>query len=179
MLGSCLNFKGQCTNSSSFCEKSRVVRWKWTDVSEVHVISIFTVEGLLRLLPASGWFLAWPFLRRWRWKWHVPPKRLLTFTRIHGVISQKTELFITTAVRIPLNRHFTSLGTKICNIAGQTVLSHGASGFCDFVTNAVWNESAQWTRSVLCSYWPIIVHQIDCCPLPWPLITNPDWAVDQ
>jgi hypothetical protein len=35
----------------------------------------------------------------WRWRRHVPPKCHLTFNRLHGIISQKTELFITTAVR--------------------------------------------------------------------------------
>jgi hypothetical protein len=38
-------------------------------------------------------------LRPWRWRWHVPPKRRLTFNWLHGVISQKRELFITTTVR--------------------------------------------------------------------------------
>jgi hypothetical protein len=45
------------------------------------------------LLPASSWFLAWLYLRPWRLKWHVPPKRRLTFNGLHGVISQKTGLF--------------------------------------------------------------------------------------
>jgi hypothetical protein len=30
---------------------------------------------------------------------HVSPKRSLTFNRLHGIISQKKVLFITTAVR--------------------------------------------------------------------------------
>jgi hypothetical protein len=30
---------------------------------------------------------------------HIPPKRLLTFSHLHSVIFQETELFITTAVR--------------------------------------------------------------------------------
>jgi hypothetical protein len=41
----------------------------------------------------SRWFLAWLILRPWRWRRHVPPKRLLAFNGIHSVISQKTELF--------------------------------------------------------------------------------------
>jgi hypothetical protein len=45
------------------------------------------------LLPASCWFLVWLILLPWRWRWHIPPKRWL-----HGVISQKTEPFIATAV---------------------------------------------------------------------------------
>jgi hypothetical protein len=37
--------------------------------------------------------------RERRWRQYVPPKRLLTFNGLHCVISQKTELFITTGVR--------------------------------------------------------------------------------
>jgi hypothetical protein len=51
------------------------------------------------LLPASLWFLTWLILRSWSWRWHVPPKRRLTFNGLHGVISQKTEPIITTAVK--------------------------------------------------------------------------------
>jgi hypothetical protein len=29
----------------------------------------------------------------WRWRWYVPPKRCLTFNRLHSIISQKTELY--------------------------------------------------------------------------------------
>jgi hypothetical protein len=35
----------------------------------------------------------------WRWRRHVPPKRLLTFDGLQVIASQKTEFFITTAVR--------------------------------------------------------------------------------
>jgi hypothetical protein len=42
----------------------------------------------LCLLPASWWFLAWLILQPWRRKWHLPPKRRLTFNGLHGVISQ-------------------------------------------------------------------------------------------
>jgi hypothetical protein len=34
-----------------------------------------------------------------RWRRHVPLKLLLTFNGLHGAISQKIKLFITTAVR--------------------------------------------------------------------------------
>jgi hypothetical protein len=34
-----------------------------------------------------------------RWRRHIPPKRRFTLNGLHGVISQKIELFITTAVR--------------------------------------------------------------------------------
>jgi hypothetical protein len=45
----------------------------------------------------SRWFLAWHILRPSRSRRNVPPKRLLTFNRLHAVTSQKTELFLTTA----------------------------------------------------------------------------------
>jgi hypothetical protein len=38
-------------------------------------------------------------LRPWRWRRYVPPKRQLTFNGLHGIVSQKIEVFITTAVR--------------------------------------------------------------------------------
>jgi hypothetical protein len=46
----------------------------------------------------SRWFLAQFILRPWRWRRYVPPKCRLTFNELHDIISQKTVLFITTAV---------------------------------------------------------------------------------
>jgi hypothetical protein len=45
-------------------------------------------------------FLAWHILRPWSWRLHVLSKRLLTLNQLQGVISQKIEHFVTTAVRI-------------------------------------------------------------------------------
>jgi hypothetical protein len=68
----------------------RVVCWKSTDVLEEHVAPIFMVKE-----SCSSWFLAWLILWPWRWRrWHVPPKCRSTFNTLHGVISQKIELFI-------------------------------------------------------------------------------------
>jgi hypothetical protein len=39
------------------------------------------------------------YFSTWRWRRHIPQKRRLTFNGLHGFISLKTELFITTAVR--------------------------------------------------------------------------------
>jgi hypothetical protein len=47
----------------------------------------------------SGWYPDWLIVRPWRRRRHVLPKRRLTFNRLHCVISQKTEFFITTDVR--------------------------------------------------------------------------------
>jgi hypothetical protein len=51
------------------------------------------------LLFASRMFLVWLILRHWSSRRHVPLKRRLTFNGTHGVISQKIEIFLTTAVR--------------------------------------------------------------------------------
>jgi hypothetical protein len=61
-----------------------------TDVSEEHISSCHLL---------SRWFLARHFFQIWRWRQYVPPKLRLTFNGLHGVISQKIVLFITTAVR--------------------------------------------------------------------------------
>jgi hypothetical protein len=47
----------------------------------------------------SCWFLAWLILQHWRWRHCALLKHQLSFNRLHGLISQKTELFLTTAVR--------------------------------------------------------------------------------
>jgi hypothetical protein len=52
----------------------------------------------LCLLSASRGFLAWLVLRPWRQRRHVLPKHRLTFSRLHCVVSQATEIFITIAV---------------------------------------------------------------------------------
>jgi hypothetical protein len=59
-----------------------------------HIASIFRACHQL-----SWWILARLILWPWRWRRYVPPKRQLTFSRLHNVISQKIVLFITTAVR--------------------------------------------------------------------------------
>jgi hypothetical protein len=35
----------------------------------------------------------------WRWRWYVPPKSWSTLNRLHGIISQKMVLFVTTGMR--------------------------------------------------------------------------------
>jgi hypothetical protein len=57
----------------------------------------------------SRWFLARLIYRPRRWRRYVPPKHRLTFNALQGVISQKTVLFITTAVRTSNSRYFIGL----------------------------------------------------------------------
>jgi hypothetical protein len=78
--------------SSGICR--RAVCQKLTDISEEDTVSIFAQAEL-----RSRWFLAWFILRLRRWRRHVPPKHRLTFNGLHGVISQKIELFIITAMK--------------------------------------------------------------------------------
>jgi hypothetical protein len=43
-------------------------------------------------------FLPWLTLQPQRWRQYVPPKHRMTFNTLHGVISQKIELFIAIAM---------------------------------------------------------------------------------
>jgi hypothetical protein len=53
----------------------------------------------------SCWLLAWFIFWPWRWRRYVTPKRRLTLNGLHDVISQKTVVFITTAVRTSIPTH--------------------------------------------------------------------------
>jgi hypothetical protein len=59
-----------------------------------------------RLPPACS-LVCWTFLRPWRWRRYVPPERRLLHNGLHGVISQKTTIFITTAVKTLNPTYFT------------------------------------------------------------------------
>jgi hypothetical protein len=71
---------------------------------------------------ASRWqaslFLLNLFVRPWRWRRYIPPKRRLKLDGLHGIISQKMILFITTATKTSnpkcvvtrLNKHFYEAG---------------------------------------------------------------------
>jgi hypothetical protein len=61
--------------------KSALERWKT-------LLQVFSLAE-----PASCWFLAWFICLPWRWRRYVLQKRVLTFNVLHGVISQKSELF--------------------------------------------------------------------------------------
>jgi hypothetical protein len=47
----------------------------------------------------KSWFLAWLTLLSWRWRRYFPLKRGWTSPDLHSIITQKTILFIVTAVR--------------------------------------------------------------------------------
>jgi hypothetical protein len=54
----------------------------------------------LCLLSGSCWSLAWLTLQPLTFSRHIPPKRRLMFNGQHGVVSQKTEVFIIIVVII-------------------------------------------------------------------------------
>jgi hypothetical protein len=60
-----------------------------------HITAVVTKRYILCWPPASLWYLEWLIYRTWRWKWRVPPKCRVTFKRLRGVASHKTELSVT------------------------------------------------------------------------------------
>jgi hypothetical protein len=67
------------------------------------------------LLSASCWFLSWFIFRPWRWRQHVPPNRRLIFNELQDVISQKTELFTSAAVRTSYSTYM----AELCSHTGR------------------------------------------------------------
>jgi hypothetical protein len=70
----------------------RAHRWNSHNVSEEHVASIFRVEEQANQETCVKQ-TACSFLQPLTWRRQVPPKRRLIFNWLHGVMSQKTELF--------------------------------------------------------------------------------------
>jgi hypothetical protein len=79
----------KCTRYSISCGDAS---WKVTIWKSVKHI------GQAPAICFHAGFLLRLFFRPWRWRRYVPPKRRLTLNGLHGVISQKMALFITTAV---------------------------------------------------------------------------------
>jgi hypothetical protein len=50
----------------------------------------------------AGWYLA-RLIRPWRWTRYVPPRCMLAFNRLHGVIFQKIVLFISLIIEMILS----------------------------------------------------------------------------
>jgi hypothetical protein len=60
---------------------------------------------------------AWLIFRFWRWRQSVPLKLRLTFNWLHGVVSQKISLFMTTVARTDEGvRLFTLLIRHVCQM---------------------------------------------------------------
>jgi hypothetical protein len=84
--------------------------------------------------------------RPWRWRRYVPPKRRLTLNGLHGVISEKIVLFITTAVR-------TSNPTKILcfiNVSVYTIRGTDIPYVFTFTTcfDLMWPSSGTWGLTI-------------------------------
>jgi hypothetical protein len=71
-------------NSASVCQ-DRII-----SLARSQLESRWQAETACHLL--SRWYLA-RRIRPWRWRRYIPPKRLLIFNGLHGVLSQKTILF--------------------------------------------------------------------------------------
>jgi hypothetical protein len=78
-------------------------------------------------------FLAWLIFRPWRWRRYVPPKRRLTFNGLHGVVSQKMVLFISTAVRTS-------------NPTTENVFKMYGSGYLVKLTRRCWSSENDWNN---------------------------------
>jgi hypothetical protein len=114
---------------------------------------------LLGLLAAClVLFLAWHILRPWRWRWHIHPKRWLTFSRLHWIISQK---IITLHNHCRENRRsyiLTSCPIKPQNLKNPTESPlHSLVISQDFVIKKISVQYWQW------SYY------LRSCVLPLPL----------
>jgi hypothetical protein len=69
--------------------------WDITSCSPLKVNQHFGGKCRLHIQVLKRKFLAWLILRPWIWRWHLPPKRRLTFNGLYCVTPQKTELFRT------------------------------------------------------------------------------------
>jgi hypothetical protein len=92
--------------STIFWDTTPYSSWKLADVSEEYIASIFKVEEWakqetgMKLCSLSDSHSSL-IQRSWRWRRHVPSKRLLIFNGLHGVVSQKTEILLTAVARTP------------------------------------------------------------------------------
>jgi hypothetical protein len=73
------------------------VNWRFGGTYHLH-LQIWRVRRLF-FVTVSCWFLLWLTLRYWTWRRYVSPKRRLTLP-VYMVLSQKTELFTVTTLRI-------------------------------------------------------------------------------
>jgi hypothetical protein len=84
--------------------------------------------------------VCWTILRTWRWRRYVPPKRRVQLNGLHGVISQKMILFITTAVK-------TSNPTWILSLAKRGVRR---MEYCGVKASVMYNviKFCEWKRKM-------------------------------
>jgi hypothetical protein len=86
-----------CLDSNKLCSRSRTSEQSF--VSVCHVYSVSIDDNLMWICEPNkpskkpACLTSRLTLQPWSWRWHVPLKCLLTFSRLHSVISQKIELF--------------------------------------------------------------------------------------
>jgi hypothetical protein len=81
---------------SNVSKRFHYLRYEWQVSSPCRIILRCILDITFAFTYA---FLLGLFFVSWRWRRYVPPKRHLTFNGLHGVMSEETEIFITTAVR--------------------------------------------------------------------------------
>jgi hypothetical protein len=98
-------------------------------------------------------FLAWLFLGTWEGMRHIPPKHRLTFSGLRGVISRKTELFTTTAVRTSNTsiQFLVSLVTRINSNFRNSVVC-GKTVFLSFSLKRL---ARKWVAKVFISFYDL------------------------
>jgi hypothetical protein len=84
---------------------------------EIYCLHLQTVSCRLY----TGFLL--DFLQSWRWRRYFPAKRRLTISGLHGVISQKAELFLTTVGRT--SNPTCSVDVHSAGHTTQSWLTHG------------------------------------------------------
>jgi hypothetical protein len=72
----------------------------------------------------SRWFLVW-IIRPWTWGRNILPKHLLTSNILHGVMFQKTELFMNTGVRTSNPKKLFVIMTRFISGARGSVVDWG------------------------------------------------------
>jgi hypothetical protein len=89
-----------------------------------------------------------------RWRWHVPPKRRLTFNGVRGVMSQKIEVFITTAVKTSnLTSANVDYGIRVCWYAKKWTHNEGLVCVCEINKEETYNDWLSSNRAVQPPYF--------------------------
>jgi hypothetical protein len=122
----------------------RCVDLVWTDVSEEYIAPIIRVEKSANEEPAwAGGCSLQRIILPWRWRRYVLPKRRF-IQGLHGVTSQKTAFFISTAVKTSdLTQHSicsqTISSTLILNV-GVHLYMYWGRGDIKYIHNILRNR---------------------------------------
>jgi hypothetical protein len=94
---STLKMEAICSTETSI-DIRRTTRRYIPEDSTLHNHRCENLKSWLCLPPACS-LVCWTILLPWRWRRYVSPKHRVQLDGLHGVISQKMILFITTAVK--------------------------------------------------------------------------------